>query len=185
MESAKIRTESWEKPNPGGRATSLLEFFGGFGYGRMNAGAGVSNNFLGGVGAFAVNFRPWLQIAGDSSYNYYNVTGTKYVLYGNHYGPRFFLRRHMPFGVTPFAEALFGGSREDMTVTGPGGYTTSTNGFSWKVGGGIDMRASKLFSIRLIDVDYYRTAFGTGANQSNYWISTGVVLRLFKSWSDQ
>jgi hypothetical protein len=28
-------------------------------------------------------------------------------------------------------------------------------------------------------VDYYRTAFGTNAQQSNYWISAGVVLRLF------
>ena len=153
-----------------------------------NGGGAAATNFIGGVGAFGVNLKPWLQIAGDSSYNYYNVSGTKYVLYGNHYGPRFFLRRHMPFGITPFGEALVGGSREDVNWPASGGYsayTTSSNGLSWKVGGGIDMRASKLFSVRLIDVDYYRTAFGSGQNQSNYWISTGVVLRLFRSWSDQ
>jgi hypothetical protein len=188
--SPKITTESWEKPNPGGKNTSLLEFFGGFAYSRMDAGAGVSNNFLGGVGAFGVNIKPWIQIAGDSSYNFYDVSGVKYVLYGNHYGPRVFLRRHNPlhrfFGVTPFGEALFGGSRQDIHWPASGGnsaYTTSTNGFSWKVGGGLDMRASRLFEIRLIDVDYYRTSFG-GVNQSNYWVSTGIVLRLFKGWSD-
>jgi hypothetical protein len=101
-----------------------------------------------------------------------------------------FLRRHNPlhrfFGVTPFGEAFFGGSRQDIHWPASGGnsaYTTSTNGFSWKVGGGLDMRASRLFEIRLIDVDYYRTSFG-GVNQSNYWVSTGIVLRLFKGWSD-
>jgi hypothetical protein len=188
--SAKITTESWEKPNPGGKNTSLLEFFGGFAYSRMNEGGGVSNNFLGGVGAFGVNVRSWLQISGDSSYNYYDVTGAKYVLYGNHYGPRIFWRRHNPlhrfFGVTPFGEALFGGSREDIHWPATGGnsaYTTSTNGFSWKVGGGVDLHTSRMFEIRLIDVDYYRTPFG-GTTQSNYWISTGIVLRLFKGWSD-
>jgi hypothetical protein len=189
--SPKVSRESWEKPNPGGKNTSLLEFFGGFAYARTNDGGGVSNNFIGGLGSFGVNLKPWLQITGDSSYNYYNVTGTKYVLYGNHYGPRIFWRRHNPlhkmFGITPFGEALFGGSREDVHWPASGGYsayTTSASTFSWKVGGGIDMHASRLFEIRLIDVDYYRTSFGTGMNQSNYWVSTGIVLRLFRGWSD-
>jgi len=189
--SPKVTRESWEKPNPGGKNTSLLEFFGGFAYSRMNEGAGVANNFLGGLGSFGVNIKPWLQITGDSSYNYYNVTGTKYVLYGNHYGPRIFWRRHNPlhkmFGITPFGEALFGGSREDVHWPASGGYTaytTSASTFSWKVGGGIDMHASRLFEIRLINVDYYRTSFGTATNQSNYWVSTGIVLRLFRGWSD-
>lgn len=189
--SPKVTRESWEKPNPGGKNTSLLEFFGGFAYARTNDGGGVSNNFVGGLGSFGINLKPWLQITGDSSYNYYNVTGTKYVLYGNHYGPRIFWRRHNPlhkmFGITPFGEALFGGSREDVHWPASGGYTaytTSASTFSWKVGGGIDMHASRLFEIRLIDVDYYRTSFGTGMNQSNYWVSTGIVLRLFRGWSD-
>jgi len=187
----KVTRESWEKPNPGGKNTSLLEFFGGFAYARTNESGGVSNNFVGGLGSFGINLKPWLQITGDSSYNYYNETGTKYVLYGNHYGPRIFWRRHNPlhkmFGITPFGEALFGGSREDVHWPASGGYsayTTSANGFSWKVGGGVDMHASKLFEIRLIDVDYYRTSFGTGTNQTNYWVSTGIVLRLFRGWSD-
>jgi hypothetical protein len=189
--SPKVRTESWEKPNSAGRNNALLEFFGGFAYSRMNAGSSTYNNFLGGVGAFGFNIKPWLQVAGDTSYNYYDISGTKYVLYGNHYGPRIFWRRHNPlhamFGITPFGEALVGGSREDIHWPASGGYsayTTSVNGLSWKVGGGIDMRASKLFQIRLIDVDYYRTSFGSGTTQSNYWISTGIVLRLFHGWSD-
>ena len=47
-----------------------------------------------------------------------------------------------------------------------------------------EVRQGKLFEIRLIDADYYRTSFGSGTNQSNYWISTGIVLRLFRGWSD-
>jgi hypothetical protein len=40
------------------------------------------------------------------------------------------------------------------------------------------MHPSRRWDIRLFDADYYRTSFGTNAHQNNYWISTGVVLRL-------
>jgi hypothetical protein len=80
----------------------------------------------------------------------------------------------------PFAEALIGGSDEKTTVSGSGGSVTSTGSqISYKVGGGLDMRPTRRWEIRLFDVDYYRTAFGTNEHQTNYWISAGVVLRLF------
>ena len=40
------------------------------------------------------------------------------------------------------------------------------------------MRISRMFEVRVIDADYYRTSFG-GVTQNNYWISAGIVLRLF------
>jgi len=36
----------------------------------------------------------------------------------------------------------------------------------------------------LLDVDYYRTSFGTNVHQNNYWASAGIVLRLFGGSSD-
>jgi hypothetical protein len=72
-----------------------------------------------------------------------------------------------------------GGSRADTTVSGTGGYTTSVNSISYKVGGGLDMKPSRHFEIRLLDVDYYRTSFGTNVHQNNYWASAGIVIRLF------
>jgi hypothetical protein len=143
------------------------------------SGGAASSNLNGAMGSFGWNARSWLQLMGDSTYNYTSAAGTKNVLYGNHYGPRFFYRRRNRWGLTPFAEALIGGSRADTTITGTGGYTTSENCISYKAGGGLDIYPTRHWEIRVIDVDYYRTAFGTGLHQTNYWATTGVVFHLF------
>jgi len=178
--------ESWEKPNPGGvRRAPLIELFGGYGFARLVSGGGTSSNLHGALGSFAWNAKPWLQIVADTSYNVVTVSGTKNVLYGNHYGPRVFRRGRNRWGITPFVEGLVGGSRADTTVSGAGGYTTSSgSSFSIKVGGGLDIYPSRHFEIRLFDVDYYRTSFGVNLHQNNYWASTGIVLRLFGGRSE-
>ena len=170
--------ETWEKPNPSVRRPPMLELYGGFAFARMQGASGYSStNFNGALGSFGVNVRPWLQLVGDSSYNFVTVSGTKNVLYANHYGPRFYYRGLHRLNITPFAEALVGGSRADVTPSG--GSTISQNCISYKVGGGIDYRASRRWEVRAIDFDYYRTSFGTNTQQTNYSISAGVVLRLF------
>jgi hypothetical protein len=170
--------DSWEKPNPSVRTPPLIEFFGGFAYARMSGGSGYSSTgFNGALGSFGYNFKSWLQLVADTSYNFETVSGTKTILYGNHYGPRYFFRRPNRFHITPFAEGLIGGSRADVTPSG--GPTTSQNSITYKLGGGIDYRPSRRWEIRIVDFDYYRTAFGTNAHQNNYWASTGIVLRLF------
>ncbi len=170
--------DSWEKPNPSVRRPPLVELYTGFAYNRMQGASGFSStNYNGALGSFGVNVRPWLQVVGDSSYNFVTVSGTKNVLYANHYGPRFYYRGLRRLNITPFAEALVGGSRSDVTPSG--GPTYSQNCISYKVGGGIDYRASRRWEVRVIDFDYYRTSFGTNTQQNNYWISAGVVLRLF------
>ncbi len=171
---------TWERPLPGGRTTTpRVEVFGGYSFARIDGGAGSYTNLNGAMGSFGWNFKPWLQIVGDSSYNFVTISGTKNILYGNHFGARYFYRKHSPWGITPFVEALVGGSRADTTVTGVGGYTTSTNCMSYKVGGGLDIHPSRHWEIRVLDFDYYRTSFGTNVHQNNYWASTGIVLRLF------
>ena len=79
----------------------LLELFGGYGFARFNSG-GVSTNLHGGMGSFGYNFKPWLQIGGDSSYNLVTINGVRNVLYGNHFGARYFYHRVSRF--KPFAE---------------------------------------------------------------------------------
>ena len=176
--------ESWEKPRPSVRAAPLLELYGGFALAHLG-GTGFGSNSIGGLGSVGWNARSWLQILADTSYNVETVSGAKNVLYGNHYGPRFFYRARNRWGITPFAEALVGGSNFKTTVSGSGGYTSSTGAtLSYKVGGGVDIKPSHRWEIRLIDVDYYKTAFGTDTHQTNYWISTGVVLRLFGGGSE-
>jgi hypothetical protein len=175
--------DTWERPNPSVRTAPLIELYGGYGFTRTVSG-GSSTNFNGALGSFGWNFKPWLQIVGDSSYSFVTIAGTKNVLYGNHYGPRVFYRAQNRWRLTPFAEALVGGSRSDTTVSGAGGYTASQNSLSYKVGGGVDFRPSRRWEIRLFDFDYYRTSFGTNAHQNNYSASTGIVLRLFGGRSE-
>jgi hypothetical protein len=177
------KRESWEKPNAGVRTRGfrtlpLIELFGGYAFARLDGG-GTWTNLNGALGSFGWNVKPWLQIVADTSYDFVTVSGTKTVLYGNHYGPRIFGRMRNRWGIIPFVEGLVGGSRADVTVSGTGGYTTSANSISYKVGGGLDMKPSRHFEIRLLDVDYYRTSFGTNIHQNNYWASAGIVIRLF------
>jgi hypothetical protein len=170
---------SWEKPIPSARSGPRFELYGGYSFARLDGGGGSATNLNGAMGSFGWNIKPWLQIVGDSSYSFVTVSGTKNVLYGNHYGPRYFYHKRNRWNITPFAEAFFGATRADTTVSGAGGYTTSDNCFSIKVGGGLDFHPSRRFEIRLFDVDYYRTSFGTNAHQNNYWASAGIVIRLF------
>ena len=182
-----VETRStWERRNPGGvRRTPLIEVFGGYAFARIDSGAGYWTNMnIGGMGSVGWNFKPWLQLVGDSSYSTVTISGTKNVLYGNHFGARYFHRRLSRWGATPFVEALAGGSRADTIVSGVGGYTASANCVSYKVGGGVDLHPSRHWEIRLFDVDYYRTAFGTNGHENNYWASAGIVLRLFGGSSD-
>jgi len=181
--------ESWEKPNPVARTVGvrnvgmprlpLIELFGGYGYARLNNGAGYLTNSNGVLGSFGWNVKPWLQLIADSSYNRVTVSGTKNVLYGNHWGVRYFHRLRHSWGAAPFVEGMIGGSRADTTVSGTGGYSTSDIGMSYKVGGGLDIHPLRHFEIRVIDFDYYRTSFGTNLHQNNYFVSTGIVMRLF------
>ena len=189
VRSARVR-ESWEAPVAGAHQSFLMELYGGYAFARF-VNAGTSANLSGGMGSFGWNFRPWLQIIGDSSYNFATTSGAKSVLYGNHFGARYYYHSSRfgmgRRGLTPFVEAMVGGSRIDTTVSGPGGYKTSVNCISYKAGGGIDFHFSSHWEVRLINVDYYRTTFGANgysAAQNNYWASAGVVLRLFGARSE-
>ena len=182
--------ESWEKPNAGVRTIGprrlpLIELFGGYAFARLDGGGGTWTNLNGALGSFGWNVKPWLQIVADTSYDVVTVSGTKTVLWGNHYGPRlFFGRVRNRWGITPFVEGFVGGSRADVTVSGTASYSTSVNSISYKVGGGLDLKPSRHFEIRLLDVDYYRTSFGTNVHQNNYWASAGIVIRLFGGKSE-
>lgn len=184
VKSATARS-SWEQPTAGVHQNFLVQLYGGYAFDRFTSG-GVATNLSGGLGSFGYNLKPWLQIVGDTSYSYVTGTGVKNVLYGNHFGGRYFYHPGR-WRVTPFVEALVGGSRFDITVSGPGGYKASQNCISYKAGGGLDFRVSRRWEVRVIDVDYYRTSFGAGSypSQTNYWASAGVVMRLFGSGASE
>jgi hypothetical protein len=92
----------------------------------------------------------------------------------------------LPAPVSPFAHALFGVARESqdtIPVACPGalpscsGFTSLGSGTSFAsgIGGGIDIKAIRFVSIRLIQVDYLRTQLH-GATQNQPRVSAGVVI---------
>lgn len=76
--------------------------------------------------------------------------------------------------ITPFAEVLLGG-----VVTSSGIETIGwQNNFAMTVGGGIDIRVCKHFSIRPFEADYFMTKIPDGLNnrQDNFRYSAGTSL---------
>jgi opacity protein-like surface antigen len=83
--------------------------------------------------------------------------------------------------VSPFAHAMAGASlfRGFTTLATPTGniftFDDATS-FAIAVGGGLDLRASDRIAIRVIQVDYIPTFFGSG-RQDNFRVSVGVVFK--------
>ena len=101
----------------------LLELYSGYAFARF-VNAGTSANLSGGLGSFGWNLKPWLQLVGDSSYNFATTNGAKSVLYGNHFGGRAYYRRGRfgmgRIGVTPFAGAFSTSMESVITLVSAG-----------------------------------------------------------------
>ncbi len=86
---------------------------------------------------------------------YRSISGTRISQYEYLFGPRFTARTAR---ATLFAHVLVGGNT--LRLAG-----TSTNGFAWAVGGGLDYNAGRHLAIRVIQADYLRTRL------SNLWFN--------------
>jgi hypothetical protein len=151
----------------------VAELFGGFAYVHLTDGTLVGNA-PGIVGSLAWNARPWLQLVGDTSYNFSSYSGTHIALYGNHYGPRLFYKERNKWRASPFAEFLIGGTHISNTVSGA---TQSADlSLSFKAGGGLDYNVSPHIAVRVFEADLYHTSL-FGAHQNNAWVTAGIVIR--------
>ncbi len=159
------------------------ELFGGYSYQRIDSTGFVSNinahgwdtsltyNFfhpsvLGTGGTLGLEF----DLAGH--YAKPTITGVS-VDIGEHTfmaGPRVAVK---VFGVSPFAHALFGGSR--ITQTSTGGKTVNTD-TSLAVGGGLDVSLIPHVSVRLGQVDYLRTTYRDNGH-TNIRVAGGLVFK--------
>jgi hypothetical protein len=176
----------------------------------QNTGLGTSIggfDMYGGDGQFIYNFNKWISAVGDfgavnkPNVGIINAQNTTAFAYG---GPRFYYRRH---GLSPFAQVLFGGafrhvSTEVTALTSPNtpilpavspanlfpgplavvtaNLSNTENAFSMKVGGGLDYRLGKHFSLRPVEVDYVLTRFpslatGSRENQNSIAASAGII----------
>jgi hypothetical protein len=104
-------------------------------------------------------------------------------IYSGLVGPQIYPFRHA-HKITPFAHVLFGEGYYRADYPRFGGFPAEVitySSFSWEVGGGVDLRRTPHWSIRVIQVDYARTGFlGPKLVQNNYRASVGVVYRFGK-----
>lgn len=94
-------------------------------------------------------------------------------------GARYSLHeRHMP--LRPFGQALVGVAHSSGSLVEGSDASTNSSGsaFALLMGGGVNLRATHRFSIRLVEADYLLTTFYNGSNnhQNNLRITSGIVL---------
>jgi opacity protein-like surface antigen len=116
----------------------------GYSYFRLGGSGGVNQNGI--SGSVAYNPNRWLGLVGDFGGYHGSPSGVSVNTYTYLFGPRLSLRN--PSNITPFAQALFGGSR--ITVGSGGG---SSNQFAYSVGGGVDLGLLPHLALRP-QVDY-------------------------------
>jgi opacity protein-like surface antigen len=162
-----------QAPQSGVQRGMTIELGGGYAYTEFKASPGWPNvnGFYGSIG---INILPWLQIYGDGAEQFGAIPDGNTRIYGDHGGARVYYRpRYLMFN--PFAEGLLGISRLDLNIPQIR-EKFSENGFSFKVGGGLDLNINRHWSIRAFDADYYRTPF-LNTHQNNLWVSAGIVFK--------
>ncbi len=157
------------------------EVFGGYSYVRFNAVGDTHANLNGGSGSVAFYPNDWFGVVADfGGYKLSNITvsGTSVSADGSifsyGFGPRIRFSRER---LTPFAQALFGGAHISDITSGTTTLVSSENVFAMTVGGGIDVKMGRHFSIRG-QAEYLLTKFTDGVNnrQNNARISAGIVI---------
>jgi outer membrane immunogenic protein len=144
-------------------------------------------NLNGGSASFAWSLKPASQFAvvgdltaahssGISSAGYDLLLSTYTV--GARYRPRL---GHSP--LQPFGQVLVGAAHTSGSLVSGQTAANASAAFAANLGGGLDLRANRRFSFRLIEADYLVTTIDNGGNnhQNNLRLGAGVVLRFGKS----
>jgi peptidoglycan-associated lipoprotein len=174
------------QPAPTSNKPLRAELALGYSYLRSNAppsGCGCFN-LNGGSAAFAWQIKPGGSIAlvgdvtaahaGSITSSGYNLTLSSYTV-GARYLPRIGRSSFQPFG-----QVLIGLAHSSGTLVQgqtPAAFNAGA-AFAANLGGGLDLRANRKFSVRLVQADYLVTTFDNGVNdhQNNLRISSGLVL---------
>ncbi len=142
------------------------------------------NRFFGIVADFGGYDANKLELVGNGA-NQPRVISANGTAYTYLFGPRISYRTRSRF--TPFLQVLVGGvhASPDTVVDCSGSACTplpAQNAFSMTAGGGLDIRLTRLFSLRAVQAEYMMTRFaevpsGTSASQDDLRLSAGIVVR--------
>jgi hypothetical protein len=125
-----------------------------------------STNLNGWTGSAAYNFIPEFGVVGQIGGHYGpNIREVEWLI-----GPQV---RYSRWNLDFFAHALFGKGQTTVTIAS---LSQKDNNRAYAFGGGFDFAISRRFSIRAVEVDYFRTS-AIGADQANLKYSTGIVYR--------
>lgn len=129
-------------------------------------------NRLGGIGAYVdVKFTHWIQVEGEGRWLRFNQLDN---VYEDNYliGPRVPLPRI--WKAAPYAKVLVGDGKMNFQFNEAKGNFTAL-----AYGGGVDLRMSKRWSFRAIDVEYQQWPKWVGGTLSPYGISAGIGYKIF------
>ena len=131
------------------------------------------------------NLFSWVGIAAEGSAAVRNEgaqslgTSQTLTIFTGLVGPQIYPLRHRK--LTVFTHILLGDGYYYTKAPAFGGFSaniTTKSGFAWEVGGGMDVRIKKHWSIRLIEGDYGETSFSlpsANPHQVGYRLSAGIV----------
>lgn len=111
-----------------------------------------------------------LGFTADFDGNFGTVLGSTLHVQTYLFGPQV----HFPGPVSPFAHVLVGAAHESVGSNGSAVPFTE-NAFATAVGGGIDVKVVPFVSLRLIQLDYLVTRFGS-STQNQPRASAGIVV---------
>lgn len=118
-----------------------------------------------------------MNIAGSQSTNI-KGTGVDLDTLTTTFGPRYTWHRRK---LAVFGQGLIGESHAwNSLFPATGGATSRFDTFALQVGGGVDLRLSRHFSVRPIQADWIRTEFPNDTTnvQNNLRLGAGIVLRI-------
>jgi hypothetical protein len=118
-------------------------------------------------------FNPFhvLGFTADFGGNYGTVAGSTIHVQTYLVGPQV----HFPGPVSPFAHVLVGAAHESVSGSNEMFFPSSGNAFATAVGGGIDIKVAPFVSLRVIQLDYLVTRFGS-TTQNQPRASAGIVV---------
>ena len=143
------------------------DYFHGYGF----------NTDLGGVGAYAdLNLWRGFGVEGEARWlrfhEYYDVHEDNYLI-----GPRYRFRHF--WRAQPYVKGLIGFSNMDLGQDVYTGKDDNGRFTTYALGGGVDIKLTRRWSVRAIDVEYQKYPFFGSSTLSPYGGSVGIGYRIF------
>ncbi len=170
------------------RATPTLEISGGYSYRAYSPTPSTTMKLNGGYASVDYNIFSRLGITAEVSAAVRKEgaqslgTAQTLSIFTGLVGPQIYPLRHRK--LTLFTHILVGDGYYYAKAPAFGGFSanvTTKSGFAWEVGGGLDVRIKKHWSIRLVQGDYGETSFSlpsANPHQVGYRLSAGIVYLL-------